>query len=192
MLLNDFPAMTMGGRRGVPCCIGCQADQGVPIWRSGAHLPCFSYVSKLGAEHLLCYLRIACVNSSVNTVVMLVSSIVIITSTLCCAHDEWCVMIISIWCVFSKLLRPSWISKYIVKIRSNSVIVGCMGRWLFCHHRRCSSDAAGVNSVSPPNRLVTRHDLKDHHGWNVLPRDSGHVLWPSSSYAEATVMFAST
>ena len=26
-----FPAMAMGGRRGVPCCIGYQADQGVPI-----------------------------------------------------------------------------------------------------------------------------------------------------------------
>ena len=31
VLLNDFPAMAMGGRRGVPCCIGCQADQGVSI-----------------------------------------------------------------------------------------------------------------------------------------------------------------
>jgi hypothetical protein len=31
MLLNDFPAMAMGGRRGVPRYIGCQADQGVPI-----------------------------------------------------------------------------------------------------------------------------------------------------------------
>jgi hypothetical protein len=31
VLLNNFPTMAMGGRRGVPCCIGCQADQGVPI-----------------------------------------------------------------------------------------------------------------------------------------------------------------
>ena len=31
VLLNDFPTMAMGGRRGVPSCIGCQADQGVPI-----------------------------------------------------------------------------------------------------------------------------------------------------------------
>jgi hypothetical protein len=31
VLLNDFTAMAMGGRRGIPCCIGCQADQGVPI-----------------------------------------------------------------------------------------------------------------------------------------------------------------
>jgi hypothetical protein len=30
MLLNDFPAMVMGGR-GVTCCISYQADQGVPI-----------------------------------------------------------------------------------------------------------------------------------------------------------------
>ena len=31
VLLNDVPAMAMGGRRGVPYDIGCQADQGVPI-----------------------------------------------------------------------------------------------------------------------------------------------------------------
>ena len=31
VLLNDFPAMAMGGRRGVPCCIGYQANQGVPM-----------------------------------------------------------------------------------------------------------------------------------------------------------------
>ena len=84
MLLNDFPAMAMGGRRGVPCCIGCQADQGMLILRSGAHLP---YVSLYGAEPLLCYPCTAYVNSLVDTIVMLVSSIVIITSTLCCGHD---------------------------------------------------------------------------------------------------------
>jgi hypothetical protein len=31
VLLNDFSTMAMGGIRGVPCCIGYQADQGVPI-----------------------------------------------------------------------------------------------------------------------------------------------------------------
>jgi hypothetical protein len=31
VLLNDIFAMAMRGRRGVPCCIGCQSDQGVPI-----------------------------------------------------------------------------------------------------------------------------------------------------------------
>ena len=120
------------------------------------------------------------------------SSIVIITSTLRCGHDEWCVMIISIWCVFNKLLRPSWISKYIVKTGSNSVTVGCTGRWLFCHHRRYSFDAAGVNSVSPPNRLVTRHWLKDHHVRIVLQCDGDDALWPGGSFVEAMVMFAST
>ena len=73
VLLNDFAAMAMGGRR-VPCCIGYQADQ-------GAHLP---YVSLYGAEPLLCYLCTIYVNSSVDTIVMLVSSIVIIISTLRC------------------------------------------------------------------------------------------------------------
>ena len=55
MLLNDFPAMAKGERRGVPWCIGYQADQGsfalqlgVPISRSGAHLPHFHYVSLWG------------------------------------------------------------------------------------------------------------------------------------------------
>jgi hypothetical protein len=71
-----------------------------------------------------------------DTVVMLMSSIVIITSTLHYGHDEWCVMIISVWCVFSKLLRPSWISKYIMKTESNSITIGHTGRWLFCHHCR--------------------------------------------------------
>ena len=136
VLLNDFLAMAMEGKWGVPCCICCQADQGVLIWRSGAHLPHFSYVSLYGAEPLLYYLCTACLNSSVDTIVMLVSSIVIITSTLRCGHDEWCVMIISVWCVFHKLLRPSWISKYIMKTGCNSITVGCKGRWLFCHHRR--------------------------------------------------------
>ena len=124
------------GRRGVPCCIGYQADQGVPKWRSGAYLPCFSYVRLLGAEPLLCYLCTTCVNSSVDTIVLLVSSIIIITSILHCAHDEWCVMIIYVWRVFSKLLRPSWISKYIVKTGCNSITVGCKGCWLFYHQRR--------------------------------------------------------
>jgi hypothetical protein len=133
-------------------------------------------------------------------------SIVIITSTLHCGHNEWCVMIISAWCVFRKLLRPSWISKYIVKTGCSSVTVGCTGSWLFCHHRRTthrwwsrrpSSPLfvwwAGVNSVSPPNRLVTRHRLKGHHGRIVLQCDDDHALWPDSSYTEATVMsFTST
>jgi hypothetical protein len=136
---------------------------------------------------------------------MLVSSIVIITSTLRCGHDEWCVMIISIWCVFSKLLRPNWISKYIMKTRSNSVTVRCTGHWLFCHHcctltvgeadghHRCySSNVAGVNSVSPPNYLVTRHRLQDHHGRIVLQCNGDDALWPGDSFVEAMVMFTST
>ena len=47
---------------------------------------------------LFSYLCAACVNSGVDTVVMLVS-LVIIKSTLHCGHDEWCVMIIFVWCV---------------------------------------------------------------------------------------------
>jgi hypothetical protein len=44
----------------------------------------------------------------------------------------------------------------------------------------------------PPNRLVTWHWLKDHHERIVLQRDGDHALWLDGSYAEATVMFAST
>ena len=132
-------------------------------------------------------------------------SIVIITSTLHYGHDEWCVMIISVWCVFSKFLRPSRFSKYNVKTGCNSVTVGCKGVGCFVitaiplafgeldgHHHCFLSDVAGVNSASRPNRLVTRHRLKDHHGRIVLQCDSDHALWPNGSYAEAMVMFAST
>jgi hypothetical protein len=31
VLLNDFSAMAMVGRRGVSCYIGCQANEGLPI-----------------------------------------------------------------------------------------------------------------------------------------------------------------
>jgi hypothetical protein len=44
------------------------------------------------------------------------------------------------------------------------------------HHHRYSSDAAGVNSASLPNRLVTQHRLKDHHERIVLQRNGDHAL----------------
>jgi hypothetical protein len=136
---------------------------------------------------------------------MLVSSIVIITSTIHCGHGEWCVMIISVWSVFNKLLRHNWISKYIIKTDailspSDVRVVGCFVITAVPlavgeandHHHRYSSNMVGVNSVSPQNRLITRHRLKDHHERIVLQRDGEHALWPDSSYAKATVMFAST
>jgi hypothetical protein len=136
---------------------------------------------------------------------MLVSSIVIIISTLHCGHDEWCVIIISVWCVFSNLLRPAelvntlWKSDAILS-PSNVRAVGCFVITAVPlafgeaegHHHCYSSDAAGVNSASPPNRIVTRHRLKDHHGWIVLQHNGDHALWPDGSYAEAMVMYAST
>jgi hypothetical protein len=126
-------------------------------------------------------------NSSVGTVVMLVLSVVMIISNLCCGHDEWCVMIKSVWCVFSKLLGPSWIGKYIVKTGCIPTIGEADG-----HHHRYSSDAVGVNSVLLLEHLVTRHRHQDHHGRIVLQHDSDHALWPNGSYAEVTVMFPST
>ena len=44
------------------------------------------------------------------------------------------------------------------------------------HHHRYSFDAAGVNSVSPPNHLVTQHRQKDHHGQIILQCDGDHAL----------------
>jgi hypothetical protein len=45
-----------------------------------------------------------------------------------------------------------------------------------CHHCRYSFDAAGVNSVPPLNRLITQHQLKDHHKWIVLQHNNDHAL----------------
>jgi hypothetical protein len=63
----------------------------------------------------------------------------------------WCmdVMILSVWCVFSKLLRPSWISKYVW----NCVTVGCKPYWLFCHRRHripVGENLITTNSFSNP------------------------------------------
>ena len=38
VLLNDFPAMAKGGRRGVPWCIGYQADQGSFALQAGVSI----------------------------------------------------------------------------------------------------------------------------------------------------------
>jgi hypothetical protein len=60
-------------------------------------------------------------------------------------------MIIFVWCVFSKLLRPNWISKCIVKTGCNSVTVGYAfkHRWLFCHYCRHIPLAVGEKRSSP-------------------------------------------
>jgi hypothetical protein len=52
----------------------------------------------------------------------------------------------------------------------------------------CNSD----KSVSPLNRLVTRHRLNDHQRWIVVQGDGDHDLCTSESYAEATVVLTST
>ena len=42
-------------------------------------------------------------------------------------------------------------------------------------HCRYTYDAAGIKSLSPPNHLVTRHRLKDHHEQILLQRDGDHA-----------------
>ena len=58
-------------------------------------------------------------------------------------------------------------------------------------HRRYTYDAAGIKSISLPNRLVTRHRLNDHQRRIMVQGDDDHDLCTSGSYAEATVMFTS-
>ena len=61
------------------------------------------------------------------------------------------VMIISVCFVFSKLLRTVYCF----------VITTAIGGANIQHHRH-TYDAVGIKSVSPPNRLVTQHQLNDH------------------------------
>jgi hypothetical protein len=76
-----------------------------------------------------------------------------------------------------------------MKTRCNSVTVGCKVVGCFVitaislafgeedgHHHRYLTNAAGVNSTSPPYHLATQHRLKDHHGQIVLQRDGDHAL----------------
>ena len=93
MRLNIFSTMAKRERRGVPWCIGYQSEGSFALearvpHRNGAYLPHFHYVSLYGAIPLFCNLCTACVSTSFDTVVMLVS-IVIIKSTLICGHDVW-------------------------------------------------------------------------------------------------------
>ena len=59
-------------------------------------------------------------------------------------------------------------------------------------HRCYTYYVAGIKSVSPSNRLVTRHRLNDHQRWIVVQGDGDHNLYTYDSYAEATMMFTST
>jgi hypothetical protein len=88
------------------------------------------------------------------------------------------VMIISVRFLFNKLLRVVYcfvITTALVVQTSNTVV-----------------DAAGIKSVSPPNRLVTRHRLNNHQRWIMVQGNGDHDLYTEGSYAEAMVMFSST
>ena len=59
-------------------------------------------------------------------------------------------------------------------------------------YRHYTYDAAGIKSISPPNRLVTRHQLNDHQRRIVMQGDGDHDLCTGGSYAEAMVVLTST
>jgi D-arabinose 1-dehydrogenase-like Zn-dependent alcohol dehydrogenase len=82
VLLNDFPTMAKGGRRGVSWCSGYQSEGSFALevgvaHRSRAHLPHFRYVSLLGVVPLICNLCTTYVSTSVHTVVMLVLIVIL-------------------------------------------------------------------------------------------------------------------
>ena len=91
------------------------------------------------------------------------------------------VMIIFVCFVFSKLLRAVYCFVITTAIGGANV-----------QHRRYTYYAAGIKSVSPPNRLVTRHRLNDHQRQILVQGDGDHDLYTDGSYAEAIVMFTST
>ena len=59
-------------------------------------------------------------------------------------------------------------------------------------HRRYTYDAAGIKSISLPNRLVTQHQLNDHQRQIMVQGDGDHDLCTGGSYAEAMVVLTST
>ena len=74
-------------------------------------------------------------------------------------------MIISVCFVFSKLLRVVYCF----------VITTAVGGANIQHHRY-TYDSVGIKSVSLPNHLVTRPQLKDHQRRIVVQGDGDHDL----------------
>ena len=90
-------------------------------------------------------------------------------------------MIISVCFVFSKLLKTVY---YLV------ITTGIGGANV--QHRSYTYYAAGIKSISPPNRLVTRHQLNDHQRRIAVEGDGDHDLCTGGLYVEATVVLTST
>ena len=91
------------------------------------------------------------------------------------------VMITSICFVFSNLLRVIYY-----------FVITTAGGGADVQHRRYTYDAAGIKSISPSNRLVTRHRLNNHQRRIVVQGDGDHDLCTGGSYAEAMVVLTST
>ena len=90
-------------------------------------------------------------------------------------------MIIFVCFVFHKLLRAIYCFVITTAVGGTNV-----------QHRRYTYDAAGIKSISSPNRLVTQHRLNDHQRRIMVQGDGDHDLCIGGSYAEATVMLTST
>ena len=74
----------------------------------------------------------------------------------------------------------------------HSFVITTAGGGANIQHHRYTYDSVGIKSVSLPNHLVTRPQLKDHQRRIVVQGDSDHDLCTDGSYAEAMVMFTST
>ena len=91
------------------------------------------------------------------------------------------VMIIFVYFVFSKLLRVVYCFVITTAVGGANV-----------QHRHYMYYAAGITSVSPPNRLVTQHRLNNHQRCIMVQGDGAHDLCNSGSYAETMVVLMST
>jgi hypothetical protein len=90
-------------------------------------------------------------------------------------------MIISVCFVFSKQLRALYCFVITTAVGGANI-----------QHRRYRYYAVGIKSVSPPNRLVTRHRINDHQRWIVVQGDNDQDLCTGGSYAEVTVVLTYT
>ena len=90
-------------------------------------------------------------------------------------------MIISVCFVFSKQLRVVYCFVITTAVGGANV-----------QHRRYTYYTAGIKSVSPSNRFVTRHQINNHQRQIVVQGDDDHDLCTGGSYAKAMVVLIST
>ena len=102
----------------------------------------------------------------------MVASIVIVKSTLVCEHDFWMQWLyICMLCVHEvikglaelvTIVKPNVILSQLNVSAVHCFLITTASGGANVQHRRYTYVAAGIKSISPPNRLVTRHRLNDH------------------------------